>query len=121
MHELEAPVYSVRYDPSMRIEKRCSGSAALRLACALALAGSVPGCITYSTAVAKDSSYRELGITVGLAAVEIGTGVLGGYVVHDDKVANADGKSLGMNMLEVTGGILLVDAIIALGLYLSDS
>lgn len=104
----------------MRIAKRGSRGAALRLACALAVTCSVPGCITYSTHVAKDSSYRELGISVGLAAVEIGTGVLGGYIVHEDKVANADGKSLGTNMLEVTGGILVVDAIIALILYVSD-
>jgi hypothetical protein len=104
----------------MRIEKRGLGSAAMRLACALAVTCSVPGCITYSTHVAKDSSYRELGISAGLAAVEIGTGVLGGYVVHNDEVANADGKSLGANMLEVTGGILVVDAIIALILYVSN-
>jgi hypothetical protein len=95
--------------------------ATLRLACALAISSSVPGCITYAVATRDRSTYRELAISSALGALEVGGGLLGGYLVHDDEVANADGKSLGQNMLEVTGGFLLVDAIIALGLYLSDS
>ena len=92
----------------------------LRLACAVAAMCTAAGCITYTTHVAKDSTYRELGIASALAAVEVGAGLLGGYAVHEDEVANADGASLGENMLAVTGGIFVVDAIIALGLYIGE-
>jgi hypothetical protein len=97
-----------------------SRRATLHLACALAVTCSVPGCITYTTVIAKDSTYRELAISSALAAIEIGGGVLGGYVLYKEEEGSADRKSLGAQMLSVTGGFLLVDGIIALGMYLSD-
>ena len=48
---------------------------------------------------------------------EIGGGLLGGYVVSRDDEPDEGTFS---PMLAVPGGILLVDAIIALGLYLSN-
>jgi hypothetical protein len=87
----------------------------LHVACALAVACAAPGCITYTTAT-KTSTYRDLGITAALATLEIGGGLLGGYVVSRDDEPDEGTFS---PMLAVPGGILLVDAIIALGVYLS--
>lgn len=87
----------------------------LHLACAFAVACAAPGCITYTTAT-KTATYRDLGITAALATFEIGGGLLGGYVVSRGDEPDEGTLS---PMLTVPGGILLVDAIIALGLYLS--
>lgn len=89
----------------------------LRLACAVAVTCTVPGCITYNVTKNR-STYRELAISTSLVALEVGAGVLGGYSVHEDKVANADGASLGENVLVMTGCVFAIDAIIALGLYI---
>ncbi len=75
-----------------------------------------PGCITYSTAT-KTATYSDLGIAAALATLEIGGGLLGGYVSSRDDEPDEGTFS---PMLAVPGGILLVDAIIALGLYLSN-
>lgn len=88
----------------------------LHLACALAVACTAPGCITYATAT-KTSTYKDLGITAALATLEIGGGFLGGYLASRDDEPDAGTFS---PMLAVPGGILVVDAIIALGLYLSN-
>jgi hypothetical protein len=89
----------------------------LHLACALAVACAAPGCITYCT-VTKTTTYKDLGITVGLATLELGVGLLGGYAVSKQDDADAAGT---INpMISVPAGLLLADAIIALGLYASD-
>jgi len=88
----------------------------LYLAVALAVVCAVPGCITYTTAT-KTSTYRDLGIATALATLEIGGGLLGGYIVSRDDEPDEGTFS---PMLAVPGGILVVDAIIALGLYLSN-
>jgi hypothetical protein len=88
----------------------------LHLACALAVACAAPGCITYATAT-KTATYKDLGITAALATVEIGGGLLGGYILSKDDEPD-DGTF--SPMLAVPAGFLVVDAIIALGLYLSN-
>ena len=88
----------------------------LHLACALAVACAAPGCITYTTAT-KTATYKDLGIAAALATLEIGGGLLGGYIVSRDDEPDEGTFS---PMLAVPGGILLVDAIFALGLYLSS-
>lgn len=90
--------------------------ASKRLACALVIACSIPGCITYTTAT-PTATYGDLGIAAALATVEIGGGLLGGYLISKDE--DRDDEPFGP-MISVPGGILLVDAVIALGLYLSD-
>ncbi len=88
----------------------------LHLACALAVACAAPGCITYLTAT-KTSTYKDLGIASALATVEIGGGLLGGYLVSREEQPNDATFS---PILGVPGGILVVDAVVALGLYLSN-
>jgi hypothetical protein len=95
--------------------------AALRLACALAVTCSVPGCITYSVAVAKESTYHELAVGSALAALEIGGGILGGYAIYKEEMGKPDARSLGEDMLKITGSFLVVDAIIALIIWASDN
>lgn len=90
--------------------------ATLHLACALAVACAAPGCITYTT-VTKTATYSDLGIAAALATLEIGGGLLGGYIVSRDDEPDEGPFS---PMLAVPGGILVVDAIFALGLYLSN-
>jgi hypothetical protein len=88
---------------------------ALHLACALAVASAAPGCITYTTAT-KTATYRDLGIAAALGTLEIGGGLLGGYIASTDDEPDEGTFS---PMLAVPGGILVVDAIIALVVYLS--
>jgi len=107
-----------RYDAAMELATKLGGwqRTTLRLACALAVACAAPGCITYVTAT-KAESYGDLGKAAALATLEIGGGLLGGYLVSKDDEAD---EATFSPMLSVPAGILLVDAIIALGLYLSD-
>jgi len=88
----------------------------LHLACALAVACVAPGCITYVSAT-KDATYGDLGIAAALGTLEVGGGLLGGYALSRDDEPDEGTFS---PMLAVPAGILLVDAIIALGLYLSN-
>jgi hypothetical protein len=107
-----------RYDVAMQLATKPGGlqRTTLHFACALAVACAAPGCITYATAT-KSSSYRNLGITAAIATLEIGGGLLGGYALSRDN--EPDQGTFGP-MLGVPGGILVVDAIVALGLYLSN-
>ncbi len=103
----------LRYDAAMELATKRTPR---HLACALVIACVAPGCITYLTAT-KSATYSDLGVAAALATVEIGGGVLGGYVASRDDEPD-DGTF--SPMLSVPGGILVVDAIIALGLYLSS-
>lgn len=108
-----------RYDAAMELLATKLGGfkrTTLHLACALVVAGSAPGCITYTTAT-KTATYGDLGIAVALGVLEIGGGLLGGYVASRDDEPDEGTFS---PMLSVPAGILLVDAIFALGLYLSN-
>ena len=66
--------------------------ATLRVTCALALACTVPGCITYAV-VAEKSTYRELGIASSLGVIEIGGALLAGYAAYDADNPGTDFQS----------------------------
>ncbi len=87
------------------------------LAIALSAAGPHAGCISYATYKGEKASYRELAVTGGLAVVELGAGVLGGYAAEGSQGVGDGPMGLGESILFMTAGILMVDAIVALFIY----
>jgi len=96
-----------RYDAAME-------RTTLHIACALAVACTAPGCITY-VSTKKDASYSDLGIASAIGALEIGAGLLGGYIASNDDEPDELNP-----MISLPAGILFVDVLIALGLWAAD-
>jgi len=87
------------------------------LAIALAAAGPHSGCISYAVYKGEKATYRELAVTGGLAAVELGAGVLGGYAAEGSQGLGEEPMGLGESIMFMTAGILMVDAIVAIFIY----
>lgn len=87
------------------------------LAIALTAASPHAGCISYAAYKGEKASYRELAVTGGLAAVELGAGVLGGYAAEGGQGLGQHPMGLGESIMVMTAGILMVDAIVALFIY----
>jgi hypothetical protein len=100
----------------MRIREQ-SGMRRATIALALAGMGALPGCISYATHIKDRTGSREGAIMAALAVVEIGAGVLGGYLVEGGPGLGDEPATLGEGIIMMTAGILMVDAFVALGIW----